>query len=95
MKPIRIESENLVIRDTGSDIATAVRGTPSAVLFLWQVVTNAMLELKETKPIMREFMKMKPKVRKQAIQLLYKAYRMGNNEYEISRILDELVGGDD
>ena len=95
MKPIRIESENLVIRDTGSDIATAVRGTPSAVLFLWQIVTNAMLELKETKPIMREFMNMKPKARKQAIQLLYKAYRMGNDEYEIARILDELIGDDD
>ena len=94
MKPIRIESENLVIRDTGSDIATAVRGTPSAVLFLWQVLTNAMLELKGKELIMWEFMNMKPKVRKQTIQLLYKAYRLGNDEYEIARIFNELIGDD-
>lgn len=95
MRPISIESENLVIRDTGDNITAIVRGRPTAILFLWQVVTDAVLDLKEVKPIMLEFMSMNPRERKQAIQLLYKAYRMGNNEPEIARILDELIRGDD
>lgn len=95
MKPIRIESKNLVIREEGGNIITAVRGTPSAVLFLWQVVTNAILDLEGTKPIMSEFMDMNSETRKRVVQLLYKAYREGNNEYEIARILDSLIGDDD
>ena len=94
MRPISIESENLVIRDTGDNITTIVRGSPTAILFLWQVVTGAVLDMKESKPIMLEFMSMNPKTRKEAVQLLYKAYRMGKNEPEIAQILDELIGGD-
>ena len=94
MRPISIESENLVIRDTGDNVTAIVRGRPTAILFLWQVVTDAVLDLKEVKPIMLEFMGMNPRERKQAIQLLYKAYRMGNSEPEIAQILAELIGGD-
>lgn len=94
MRPISIESENLVIRDTGDNITAIVRGRPTAILFLWQVVTGAVLDMKESKPIMLEFMSMNPKTRKEAVQLLYKAYRMGKNEPEIAQILDELIGGD-
>lgn len=91
MKPIYINSRNLVIVDEGTGLRTVVKGTKSEVMLIWQILTNSLLKKEGTDFLMTQFINMSPEAREGLLRLMAAARKIASNEDEVAEILSELV----